>query len=113
MEAISPYEVRCARCDVTFPPEAKRCMHCGAPTQPSIVTVPDAQPELRTSVSVHDASPASGDVGTHVIEPFDAQVDLDDEEAMGRRPSVLRSLSTVIWVALAVIFSVMRVCSEG
>ena len=28
----SPYEVRCARCDVSFPVEAKTCMHCGGPT---------------------------------------------------------------------------------
>jgi hypothetical protein len=26
-----PYEVRCESCGVSFPPEAKRCIHCGGP----------------------------------------------------------------------------------
>jgi hypothetical protein len=25
------YEVRCERCRTSFPPEAKRCIHCGGP----------------------------------------------------------------------------------
>ncbi len=26
------FEVRCPRCDVSFPPETRRCIHCGGPT---------------------------------------------------------------------------------
>ena len=28
----SPYEVRCPRCDVSFPVETTTCIHCGGPT---------------------------------------------------------------------------------
>ena len=28
----SPYEVRCPRCDVSFAPETRTCVHCGGPT---------------------------------------------------------------------------------
>jgi hypothetical protein len=27
--ALTPYEVYCYRCRVTFPAEARRCLHCG------------------------------------------------------------------------------------
>ena len=27
--ARTPYEVYCFQCRVTFPPEARRCLHCG------------------------------------------------------------------------------------
>jgi hypothetical protein len=29
--ALTPYEVYCFQCRVTFPPEARRCLHCGGP----------------------------------------------------------------------------------
>ena len=29
MEASNPYEVRCPSCRTSFPPETKRCIHCG------------------------------------------------------------------------------------
>ena len=28
---MTPYEVYCFRCRVTFPVEARRCLHCGGP----------------------------------------------------------------------------------
>ena len=31
----SPYEVRCARCDVSFPVETRSCLHCGGATGPA------------------------------------------------------------------------------
>ncbi len=27
--AVSPYEVRCYRCDTSFAPGTRRCVHCG------------------------------------------------------------------------------------
>src|SRR5262245_33800908 len=29
--ALTPYEVYCFQCRVTFPAEARRCLHCGGP----------------------------------------------------------------------------------
>jgi hypothetical protein len=31
MAASNYYEVRCENCKTSFPPETKRCIHCGAP----------------------------------------------------------------------------------
>lgn len=31
MAASNYYEVRCERCQTSFPPETKRCIHCGGP----------------------------------------------------------------------------------
>jgi hypothetical protein len=31
MEASNFYEVRCESCRTSFPPETKRCIHCGGP----------------------------------------------------------------------------------
>ena len=31
MPASNFYEVRCENCRTSFPPEAKRCIHCGGP----------------------------------------------------------------------------------
>jgi len=30
------YEVRCERCRTSFPPETKRCFHCGGPLGPGL-----------------------------------------------------------------------------
>jgi len=30
------YEVRCERCRTSFPPETKRCFHCGGPLAPGL-----------------------------------------------------------------------------
>ena len=32
-EKASPYEVRCLRCDVSFPVGTRTCLHCGGPTE--------------------------------------------------------------------------------
>jgi hypothetical protein len=57
--ATNFYEVRCERCKTSFPPETKRCIHCGGPLggglavwlRPSGVpqdpaAAPDAEDEL-------------------------------------------------------------------
>lgn len=31
MAASNSYEVRCENCNTSFPPETKRCIHCGGP----------------------------------------------------------------------------------
>ncbi len=33
--ALTPFEVYCFRCRVTFPTEARRCLHCGGPLSAS------------------------------------------------------------------------------
>ena len=50
--STTQYEVRCLRCNVSFPPGTRRCLHCGGRTgRPPPVTmdmpspVPDGEPE--------------------------------------------------------------------
>jgi hypothetical protein len=109
MKAVSKYEVRCPRCDVTFPIETKRCIHCGGPTGPSVVEYPDFETIIHEKgTSSTDVTAMPQDEGGRFMQPFDGE--MDDGEELGRRPSILRSVSTLIWIALAIAFSVMRAC---
>ncbi len=137
----SPYEVRCARCDVSFPVGTKDCIHCGGPTGP-----PGAEPSLSTAVDT-----GSGfDPGTAVPEPStfggyddaysDSSVDLerargpygmgdfgdtapgdvevydpeDDRSGEAQSPmrAILSSLGGMIWIVIFVLISIARSCGE-
>lgn len=128
-----PIEVRCARCDVSFPVETKTCIHCGGPTSPA-----DAPTPLVTSTEAGDVEP-----GAVVIErreyaddydlardaerargPFglgdfgaEAEAYEQDAERDAPPPSALRaimgSLGGLVWIVLFVLFSLARSCGEG
>jgi hypothetical protein len=87
--ASNYYEVRCERCRTSFPPETKRCIHCGGPLGGSIASW------LRQG-----AAPAGPDPGS---EP-------DADEEVLRTPG--RSLLWVVTAALAIGFSMLRACVE-
>jgi hypothetical protein len=44
--ALTPYEVYCFRCRVTFPVEARQCLHCGGP-----LFGPASEPRVRPRVA--------------------------------------------------------------
>jgi hypothetical protein len=90
MEAVTQYEVRCERCQVSFPIGTKLCIHCGGRTGSSELAVADGAPSL----------PPMGPAP-------EAQA---EEEAV--RQSPVRVLVTLLWVVLAIAFSVVRSCSE-
>jgi len=126
MDTISEYEVRCPRCDVSFPVSTKRCLHCGGKTGPSVTQIPEFHvstgeggggnvPTRNVSMGgfIRQASPASQDVHAEHAPTIHPEFEMLEEEEVGQRPSILRSMSTVIWIALAILFSVMRACSEG
>ena len=136
------YEVRCPRCDVTFPAETRTCFHCGGPTgQPSFFS--SGEPE----VHVASSSPSSSDYGTSgpttsdaygsrqssaPIEPssespFSMGGSLggvfEDDRSNEREletdaPSrsilgpLVQSLGGIIWVLLVIGFSLARSCSD-
>ncbi len=109
MEQVSQYEVRCARCNVSFPPETRVCMHCGGRTGPSIVEVPDQQPAFgEGGGSGISLRPAGGDAGN----PFVSELEVDDDNPR-LASSLMRSAGTLIWVALAILFTLMRACGEN
>jgi hypothetical protein len=61
--ARTPYEVYCFHCRVTFPAEARRCLHCGGPLfgegQRAVVGAPSAPVSrpMPTGEEADDESP--------------------------------------------------------
>jgi len=136
------YEVRCPRCDVTFPAETRKCFHCGGPTgQPSFFA--EETPEVKLASS----SPSSSDYGTsgptsieaygsrqgnapiepRAESPFSLGDSLggvfEDDRANERElemesparsmlGTLVQSLGGIIWVLLLIGFSLARSCSD-
>jgi hypothetical protein len=101
--------VNCERCDVSFPTGTKRCIHCGGRTGPGRLHIMGASPQG------HDVtSYGSGEdihvqpVGEGGLDPLNA-----DEVTEGGRSGLMRSAVTLVWVLLAVGFSIVRACSEN
>jgi hypothetical protein len=86
------YEVRCENCRTSFPPEAKRCVHCGGPLGRGLAALlsqrraADGEPEFVLEEAV-------------------------EEEQEVQTPG--RSLLWVITAAIAVGISMLRSCMEG
>lgn len=125
----SPYEVRCLRCDVSFPPEARRCLHCGGPTSPSdavantgLVSAPSPPfggPDP-TPIGIGSSGPfpwsrdsGSADPGALASHLPDAAAPSPDEGKPAVGATLLRSLGSVLWLVALVAFSIVRSCSEG
>jgi len=119
----SPYEVRCPRCDVSFPPEARTCMHCGGPTGASGVFAALRTTQFdQTSIEATEETPFSiGDsFGT---DPFADETDPNHRESRDRDmeeessgsigQSIFKSLGGIVWVILLIGFSLARSCGDG
>jgi hypothetical protein len=98
----APYEVRCPRCNTSFAPETRRCVHCGGP-----VAAPGAQratqrPEVRRPARVPGAQrPATGPGGLEEVA---------DEEEIQLRLAPARSALWVATLLIAVVASLLRTC---
>ena len=84
MAASNFYEVRCENCRTSFPPETKRCIHCGAP-------IGGWRPGTR-------GAPVGSSEG-------------DDAESLP--PSRARNLLWLVTAVLAVVMSALRSCTES
>ena len=83
------YEVRCPRCDVTFPLGTRRCIYCGGPTGPAEAS------GLRAAMRSLPAGP----------EPA-------EEEEMEARPRGLLGRGVaVLWLLAALAISIYRACA--
>ncbi len=92
---VSPFEVYCQRCRVTFPINAKRCLHCGGRLSntrsvPPIVFEPSMQPSMQPSMP--------------------PPLDLPDEETPRRTRGI--SPISILWIAVALAVGVQRACSS-
>lgn len=116
----SPYEVRCPRCDVSFPVETKRCVHCGGPTAAADAPAPIAidsgatSPWIRTSEGAPGGAGPAGTVGAPSA-PGNAGGDgleVPEEAAPTLGATLLRTFGSLFWVIALIAFSILRSCGE-
>ncbi len=121
----SVYEVRCARCDVSFPVGTKKCIHCGGRTAPGLpggsrgVERPSyGESDGGSNEAILGPSPIEptqespfsiGDSGLGEARPNDRDLEIPDS------PSSLvgflsRSLGGIIWVLILIGFALTRGC---
>lgn len=131
------FEVRCRRCEVSFPVGTRKCLHCGGPTAAAggsaseqVVLAPASDtrhaPPLPREARTADARPIEpeDDVslrsGTSITQsisesiygpgPNERELDIPDEPPSVVR-SLLSSLGGLVWVILLIGFTLARQCS--
>ena len=101
----SPYEVRCPRCDVSFPIETRRCLHCGGPTGEVEGT---AVFETLVQSSAASAEEFPGPI-EEIPDRDERVLEASDEpSSIGR--SLIRSLGGLVWVVVLIGFTLARNC---
>jgi len=97
------YEVRCDDCDVSFPPQTRRCLHCGRP--------------LRGRGSRRARAPSPTLPGPEPVEGADGApepIDLEPEDEYEARPrSGLRMGMNAVWLLIALGATCYRMCAGG
>lgn len=122
--APTPYEVRCPACDVSFPVETRRCIHCGGPTSAarapsaSVIDPAGMPPWVRTSEEGSgppDPYDGSGSSGTAQIPGAGnaESVEAPEEAPSSLASTLLRTFGSLFWVIALVAFSILRNCGEG
>jgi len=101
--ARTPYEVYCPRCRVTFPREARRCVHCGGR-----LGEPGPVPGLGAAASTAGADPRQRPPGA---DPFE---EAELEEELGTGGLLLRRFGGLaMWALLALVALASRLCEQG
>ena len=95
MAGAELYEVRCENCRTSFPPEAKRCLHCGGPLGRGLAALLS---QRRT-------------MGAEPEFVLEEGVEEQEQEQEVQTPG--RSLLWMITAAFAVGISMLRSCMEG
>ena len=109
----SPYEVRCPRCDVSFPPQTRKCIHCGGRTAkqaaaPLIQQWSEADAQRSISQSPAPIEPEPDPFFT--MQPTASEGAEGEIEPSSLPRTLLRSLGTLIWVGLLIAFTLARNC---
>jgi len=95
------HEWWCPRCRVTHPPGRKVCVHCGGRVQPSRDAAPVFDP--RAALEARLGLPQPGGEEPEAAEPAEPQ----SPAARGARIAM-----TLVWIALAIAASLLRMCQE-
>ena len=132
----SPYEVRCARCDVSFPVETRTCIHCGGPTGEAGAFLVMDDPSGLVPGDPVGTRPSSIEPEANAESPFGAlgervfgggaQAGAPTREDGGADPTLagehgppgivqrlMQSMGSVIWIAILIAFSLSRSCENG
>lgn len=105
---MSAPEAWCPRCQVTHPPERKVCLHCGGRTQPQrgVAQVFDPDPPLEARLR-RPAPTGRSPAESVPVEAADEETEPESRTARGARLGL-----TLVWIALAVGASLLRMCQE-
>jgi len=108
----SAYEVRCPRCDVSFAPETRICVHCGGRTgseAPALVQQwLEPGEEVSTSHGPEPIEPEPDPIFS--MSPSGTDAGETQEESGSLPRTLLRSLGTLVWVGLLIAFTLARNC---
>jgi hypothetical protein len=103
--AATPYEVYCHRCRVTFPVEARRCIHCGGPLTGQAAAV--ASPTLRTGAVFPPAAAPSPEEARGPLPPEDEE----GGEFEGSSLLLRRFGGLALWALIALAAMISNLCS--
>jgi len=105
------FEVRCHRCEVSFPHGTKRCMYCGGKPSagPPQVEFLDMQAvEARVAAAAGSAPGLPRTRKAEVEQESEAEV---EEEEPSLRQTLPRVAMSLAWVILLVVVSIYRACT--
>jgi len=125
----SHFEVRCPRCEVSFPPETRRCLHCGGPTSKpgpnrglDWVHTTDGSGNGAASASPQPGpGPMAGWKREPQPEPLYAPEPFQGQEREGAEAGVeagswprtlLRTSGSLLWIVVLIAFTLMRNCTK-
>jgi len=95
---LQSYEVRCPRCDVSFPPETRICVHCGGRV---------GRGRIARVMGVEDPANRMG------LDPASKPFAFDDDDIGEQRSrSPLRFLGSVLWIVIFVVYWYARSCNH-
>ena len=110
------YEIRCQRCNVSFPPETKVCIHCGERIRPQrqvLVSAPALENAFQSIIPadalVDKPSSLAFQRSQEMAIPEDPRQTIEGEEEQPRF-SKSRILGNLVWIVLAVVASAFQVC---
>lgn len=107
MRGVSVFEVRCPSCDVSFPARTRRCIHCGGRTG-----------QGRVGIAEGPSAPYDAEDEYHEVyaQPEMAEADPlsgSQEEPRAKGRGRMNAGISLVWILMAVAFSVMRACGDG
>jgi ribosomal protein L37E len=113
LSKASPYEVRCFRCDVSFPVETRTCMHCGgAITRDHAIEfkIADRWKESSPGYTPEPIEPADDSLFTLPEYGSDEGEASLTEKSTSIGRSIIRGLGGFVWVILLIGFTLVRNC---